>query len=253
MNVDIRIGLMRMMNASLSCYMRRTRSTWSGKMTQAPNPRKKNSEISEDKPRKDCTWWKTIGGTERQMKCKSSQTQTTPNRSLELWRLSVGPHNLDPPHYYQLMDQHWSGTKRLSKNNAQNILATNWTDFHQSASLHLTSSLSRPLRMSLIICHQSLKSWKPSTSWTLIEHQEKMEFQLSCTKLQAQKHLVSSMISLFTSGNKRRCHKISEMPWLLPFTRIKASKPNVETTGASQSFPLPGGFVPKSSWIDIDI
>ena len=83
------------MSVSLSCYMQRTKPVWSGKMTQAANPRKTNSDISEDKPRRDCAGWKTIDGTERQMKCKSMQTQTTLNSSLELWRLSTGPHDLD--------------------------------------------------------------------------------------------------------------------------------------------------------------
>ena len=54
-NANNRIGSMRMMNASLSCYMRRTRPIWSDKMTLAPNPRQTNSNISEDKPRRDCT------------------------------------------------------------------------------------------------------------------------------------------------------------------------------------------------------
>ena len=246
-NADIRIGWVRMTNLSLSCYIRRTRPMWSGKMTLGPNPRQANSDISEDKPRRDCMRWKRIGGTERQMKCKSMQTQTTPNSSSELWRLSMGPHNLHPPLYYQLMDQHWSRTR---KNNGQNILATYWTDLHQSAPLHLTKSLSSPLWISLIIHHQSMKmkSWKPSTRWAPIKHQEKLESQLSCTKLQAKKQSMSSMISSVTSGNKRRCHKISEMPRLWSSTKIKAAKLTTETTGASHSSPSLGRFLPKSSW-----
>ena len=62
----------------------KNQAMWSGKMTQAPNQWQINSDISEDKARRDCTRWKTIGGTEKQMKCKSMQTQTTPNSSLEL-------------------------------------------------------------------------------------------------------------------------------------------------------------------------
>ena len=41
----------------------KARPMWSGKMTQAPDPRQINSDISEDKPRRDCMRWKTIGGT----------------------------------------------------------------------------------------------------------------------------------------------------------------------------------------------
>ena len=236
-----------MMNVSLSCYMRRTRPMWGGKLTLASNLRQTNSDISEDKPRRDCLRWKTIGGAERQMNCKSMWTQTTPNSSWELWRLSTGPHILDPPLYYQLMDQNWSRTRKLWVNDGQNIPATYWKDLHQSAPLHLTRFPSSPLWMSLIIHCQSLKSWKPSTRWTQIEHHEKMDSQLSCAKLQAQKQSVSSMISSVTSGNKRRCHKISEMPWLWPSTKIKAAKLTVETTGVSHSCPSLARFLTTSS------
>ena len=75
-----------------------------------------NSDISEDNPRRDYPWCKTTGGRERQMKCKCMQTQTTPNNSSELWRLYTGPHKLDWPLYYQLMDEHWSRTKMLWEN-----------------------------------------------------------------------------------------------------------------------------------------
>ena len=53
-NMNIKIGLKRIMSVSLSCYMQRTRPMWSGKITQAPNPREANLDISEDKPRRDC-------------------------------------------------------------------------------------------------------------------------------------------------------------------------------------------------------
>ena len=90
-NMNIRIGSMRMMSVTLSCYMQRTRPMWNGKMTQAPNPRQTNSDFSEDKPRRDYARWKTIGWTE------SLQTQTIPNNSSDLWRMYIGPHNLDSP------------------------------------------------------------------------------------------------------------------------------------------------------------
>ena len=83
-NENIRIGSMRMMNTSYSCYMRRTRPMKSGKIVLAPNPRQTNQNISEDKPRWDCMRWKSICGTEREIKCKSTNTQTTPNSSSEL-------------------------------------------------------------------------------------------------------------------------------------------------------------------------
>ena len=226
--------------------MQRTRPMWNCKMTQTPNPRQTNSDISEDKPRRDCTWWKTIGGTERQMmKCKHMQTQATPNNSSELWRLYMGPHNLDLPLYYQLIDQHWARTKKEA-------LREWWAE-------HLSNSLNRPSSVSttaldqisqqstqddVIIHHHSLK-----LRWTPNEHQEKMETWLSCTKLQVQKQLGSSVISSVTSGNNRRCQKISEMPWLWPSTKIKAAKSTAETIGASHSCPLLGRFLPESSWI----
>ena len=105
-NMNIRIGLMRMTSVSLSCYVQRMKPIWSDKMTQSSNPRQTNSDISEDKPRRDCARWKTIGRTERQMMCKSLQTQTTPNNTSEHWRLYAGPHNLDSPLYYQLIQAH---------------------------------------------------------------------------------------------------------------------------------------------------
>ena len=114
-------------------------------MTQAPNPRQTNSNISENKPRRDCMRWKTIGGTERQLKCKNTQAQTTPNSSSELWRLYMGPHDLDPPLYYQLMDQHWSRARRLLREWwLETFLTTYWKDLHQSAPLHLTRIPQQP-------------------------------------------------------------------------------------------------------------
>ena len=83
-NMNIRIGLMRLTSVSISYYMWRTRSMWSDKMTQAANPRQKKSEISVDKPRRDCMRWKTFGGTERQVQCKSMQTQTTQTQTIIL-------------------------------------------------------------------------------------------------------------------------------------------------------------------------
>ena len=218
-NVNIRIGSMTMMSVSLSYYIQRIRPMWSGKMTQAPNPRQTNSDISEEKLRRDCVWWKTIHGKERQMKCKGMQTQTTPNNSSEIWRLYMDLQKLESPICYQLLDQHWARTKRLWENDGQNILATYWTDLHQSVPLHLTTSLSSPTGMSFIICHQSLKSRKPFTRWAPIEHQHKMASQPSCTKLQVQKQLMSSTIFSVASGDNRGFQKISEMPWLWPSTK----------------------------------
>ena len=238
-NVNIKIGLMRMMSVSTSCYMQRTRPMWSGKMTQAQNPMQTNSDISEDKPRQDCMRWKTIGGTEKHMKCKNIQTETTPNNSSELWRLYMGPNNVDSALYCQLMDQHWSRTMQLWEYDRQNILTTYWTDLHQSVPLHSPhpSAAHSGSAWSSAISHWNQESHPPD------------ELKLSTRKRWNPSQVVQSyrprsnwclpwypQLHLGT----RRCLKISVVPWLWPSTKLKAAKLTVKTIGTSHSYPFPG-------------
>ena len=145
-NMNIRIDLKRMMNVSLSCYMWTTWPMWSGKITWAPNPKLDKFRHLRGQAKKQLHemknhWW--------DRKADEVQKYADSNNSKQFFRALktvYGPtHDLDPPIYYQLMDQHWSRTRRLWKNDGQNILATYWTDLHQSAPLHLTRSLSSPL------------------------------------------------------------------------------------------------------------
>ena len=136
-------------------------------MTQTPNPRQTNSDISDDKPRKGLCemkdhWW--------DRKTDEVQKYADSNNSKQLIRALktvYRPTQSGPTFYYQMMDQHWSRTRRPWENDGQNISANYWTDFHQSAPLHLTRFLSSPFWMSLITCHQSLSSWShpPDKLW----------------------------------------------------------------------------------------
>ena len=74
------------------------------------------SKSKADKSPKGTAWDElALVGQKGRWSAKCAQTQTTPNSSSELWRLALEPHNLDPPLYYQLIDQHWSRTRSFER------------------------------------------------------------------------------------------------------------------------------------------